>query len=83
MADCKWVREEVCVNGECDYVADFCPFYENFDACRFSSQNHERSSLFISDIEKVWHENAKTNPEYAAGVQFVLIEFIKRFRGGA
>lgn len=83
MGDCKWAKDEICVNSGCEMGGDFCPFYDKYDACRHSSENNDKRLDFINDMEKVWHDEAANNPEYAAGVQFVLIEFIKRFRSGA
>nr|DAJ95008.1 MAG TPA: hypothetical protein [Caudoviricetes sp.] len=32
---CKWMKDEVCVNGDCPAVADFCPVVNHPGVCRY------------------------------------------------
>lgn len=32
---CKWYKDEVCVNADCPYVADFCPVAQDDSICKF------------------------------------------------
>ena len=31
---CKYCVDEVCVNADCPYCADFCPCYEHPEICK-------------------------------------------------
>lgn len=32
---CKWMKDEICVNGDCPAVADFCPVVNHPGVCRY------------------------------------------------
>lgn len=38
---CKYCLDEVCVNADCSYCADFCPFAMNLKACRHYQEKSE------------------------------------------
>ena len=39
-ADCKWCKDEVCVNADCPLCADFCPVVDAPDVCRFEDRGN-------------------------------------------
>lgn len=36
---CKWLKDEVCVNGDCPAVADFCPVANYPGVCRYEEED--------------------------------------------
>ena len=38
---CKWLMDEVCVNADCPYCADFCPVTEYPEICRFEERGEK------------------------------------------
>ena len=41
MADCKWMRDEFCVNDECPMCADYCPVPDYPGVCRFEDRGEK------------------------------------------
>lgn len=80
MTECKFIKNEICCHAGCEFFGDFCPFYKRFGTCICSSINDEKTLAFIDLLEDVWRKEVEDHPEYAAGVQFAMVEFIKRFR---
>ena len=39
---CKWLKDEVCVNGDCPAVADFCPVVNHPGVCRYEEMNENK-----------------------------------------
>lgn len=38
---CKWLKDEVCVNGDCQAVADFCPVVNYPGVCRYEETDEK------------------------------------------
>lgn len=38
MAECKWCKDEFCVNADCPMVADYCPVPNNEGVCRYEER---------------------------------------------
>ena len=38
-ADCKWIKDEICVNADCPMFCDFCPFVDMPVVCRFEERS--------------------------------------------
>lgn len=51
---CKWNEDGFCVNGDCPYVADFCPVEEDDSVCMYNGDKK-----FISDWQTDIHRNAR------------------------
>lgn len=39
---CKWLQDEVCVNGDCPAVADFCPVVNHPGVCRYEEMDENK-----------------------------------------
>lgn len=39
---CKWLQDEVCVNGDCPAVADFCPVINHLGVCRYEEMDENK-----------------------------------------
>ena len=37
-ADCKWMKDEICVNADCPMRADYCPVADNPGVCRYEDR---------------------------------------------
>lgn len=46
---CKWLADEVCVNVDCPYVADFCPSTEHPKCCVHFQESEETT---VNDRER-------------------------------
>ena len=44
MADCKWMRDEICVNDQCPMCADYCPVADYEGVCRFEERHAQESA---------------------------------------
>lgn len=40
---CKYNIDEICVNADCPYRADYCPCYENDSICKYMADSFEQS----------------------------------------
>ena len=40
---CKWLKDEVCVNGDCPAVADFCPVVNHPGVCRYEEMDENKN----------------------------------------
>lgn len=49
MAECKWNKDEICVNADCPMVADYCPVPNDPEVCRFEDRMDEKE---ITKIKK-------------------------------
>ena len=38
MPDCKWMKDEICVNADCPLVADYCQVADVEGVCRFEDR---------------------------------------------
>lgn len=38
MAECKWCKDEFCVNADCPMRADYCPVPDNEGVCRYEER---------------------------------------------
>lgn len=38
MSDCKWMKDEVCVNADCPMCCDYCPVVDVPGVCRFEER---------------------------------------------
>ena len=38
MADCKWCKDEICVNADCPMCTDYCPMPDTECVCRFEDR---------------------------------------------
>lgn len=38
---CKYNIDEICVNADCPYRADYCPCYEDDSICKFRADKEE------------------------------------------
>lgn len=41
---CKWLKDEVCVNGDCPAVADFCPVVNHPGMCRYEETDEKEGN---------------------------------------
>lgn len=41
MAECKWCKDEFCVNADCPMVADYCPVPNDEGVCRYEERTTE------------------------------------------
>ena len=41
---CKWLKDEVCVNGDCPAVADFCPVVNHPGVCRYEEMEEKEDN---------------------------------------
>lgn len=41
---CKWLKDEVCVNGDCPAVADFCPVVNHPGVCRYEETDEKEGN---------------------------------------
>ena len=41
VTDCKYCRDEICVNDDCPMRADFCPVPDTEGVCRFEDRGGE------------------------------------------
>ena len=41
MGECKWNKDEICVNADCPMVADYCPVPNDPEVCRFEDRMDE------------------------------------------
>lgn len=39
---CKWLQDEICVNGDCPAVADFCPVVNHPGVCRYEEMGKNK-----------------------------------------
>ena len=39
---CKWLKDEICVNGDCPAVADFCPVVNHPGVCRYEEMDENK-----------------------------------------
>ena len=39
MPDCKYCKDEICVNADCPMFADYCPLIAIPGVCRFEERN--------------------------------------------
>ena len=39
---CKWLQDEICVNGDCPAVADFCPVVNYPGVCRYEEMDENK-----------------------------------------
>lgn len=39
MADCKWMKDEICVNADCPMCCDYCPVPDTENVCRHEDRN--------------------------------------------
>ena len=60
MATCKYNRDDICVNADCPYVADYCPVFEDDSLCKFNVSEEE-----INAYEKLQLLLAKTRKDTA------------------
>ena len=38
MTECKWCKDEFCVNADCPLVADYCPVPDTPDVCKWEER---------------------------------------------
>ena len=43
MHDCKWMKDEICVNADCPMRADFCPVPDIPGVCRFEEREEAKN----------------------------------------
>lgn len=41
MADCRWMKDEFCVNADCPMCADYCPVADYPGVCRFEERDND------------------------------------------
>lgn len=46
-ADCKWMKDEICVNADCPMRADYCPVADNPGVCRYEERGEGESNAEI------------------------------------
>ena len=54
---CKWLQDEICVNGDCPAVADFCPVVNHPGVCRYEEMDENKGvvrndTLSVKEVEK-------------------------------
>ena len=60
MTDCKWMKDEICVNADCPMRADYCPVPDTEGVCKFEDRttdsvantDKERLVELLSDIDR-------------------------------
>lgn len=48
MADCKWMRDEICVNADCPACADYCPVPDYPGMCKYEERGDDDAAC-VSD----------------------------------
>ena len=38
MPDCKWMKDEICVNDKCPMCTDYCPVADVEGVCRYEER---------------------------------------------
>ena len=38
MPECKWMKDEICVNADCPMRADYCPVANDPGVCRYEER---------------------------------------------
>ena len=38
MAECKWMKDEICVNADCPMCCDYCPVADVAGVCRYEER---------------------------------------------
>ena len=51
MAECKWCKDEFCVNADCPMVADYCPVPNDEGVCRYEERITEQKTTLREVIE--------------------------------
>lgn len=46
MAECKWCKDEFCVNADCSMVADYCPVPKTPDVCKWEERTQNKETDF-------------------------------------
>lgn len=54
---CKWLQDEICVNGDCPAVADFCPVVNHPGVCRYEEMDENKGvvrndTLSVKEVEQ-------------------------------
>ena len=47
MAECKWMKNEFCVNHDCPMRADYCPLPDYPGVCKFEDRRDEEERFRI------------------------------------
>lgn len=51
MPDCKWMKDEICVNADCPMVADYCPVADVEGVCRFEKRESGKTASTLGEAE--------------------------------
>lgn len=54
--NCKYNIDEICVNADCPYRADYCPCYEEDDICKYKDDSFKQQT---AQIEHLTAENTR------------------------
>lgn len=46
---CKYNIDEICVNADCPYRADYCPCYEDDSICKFRADKEKNAPTQATD----------------------------------
>ena len=57
---CKWLKDEVCVNGDCPAVADFCPVVNHPGVCRYEEMDENKIVGSKMDIKDGGNNDAES-----------------------
>lgn len=41
--DCKWCKDEICVNADCPKCCDYCPVPDDPGVCRFEERGADNA----------------------------------------
>lgn len=45
MAECKWMKDEICVNADCPMCCDYCPVPDTAGVCRHEDREDGDSNV--------------------------------------
>lgn len=74
MADCKYYKDEICVNADCPMRADYCPVPDNPGVCRYEKRDAIENVSFMPDGI---HELSKHQFEEEMILRNVTVQILK------
>lgn len=68
---CKYNIDEICVNADCPYMADYCPCYEEDEICKY-----REDPIYQDDAEVEYQQLKKTikNKKERRGIIWFYLE---------
>ena len=60
MAECRWSKDEICVNADCPMCADYCPVPNDEGVCIFEERiSDEKITCLKRKATKNYEKNKK------------------------